>query len=240
MKASKPLNRKLYGSIGHLPGSRLGPGDHHVPQGQADICTKKARDKRDLIIIQEKLDGSNCGVALLDGKLHPLVRSGYPATSSPFEQHHLFHRWAMENHDRFTWILREGERVVGEWLAQAHGTRYELKHDPFVIFDIMRNDRRITWYELIDRLNGTFVTAALVHLGGPLSIDAAMSRLGSRGFHGALDPPEGVVYRVERDDAVDFLAKYVRPDKVDGCYLPEYSGGGPIWNWRPERDDVMA
>jgi hypothetical protein len=42
---------------------------------------------------------------------------------------------------------------------------------------------------------------------------------------------EGVVYRVERKGVVDFLAKYVRPDKVDGKYL----SGDPIWHWRPSR-----
>jgi len=30
----------------------------------------------------------------------------------------------------------------------------------------------------------------------------------------AIDPIEGLVYRVERKGKVDFLAKWVRPDKV--------------------------
>ena len=51
--------------------------------------------------------------------------------------------------------------------------------------------------------------------------------------HGALDPIEGIVYRVERLGKVDFLAKWVRPDKADGCYLPSESGQSEIWNWRP-------
>ncbi len=33
-------------------------------------------------------------------------------------------------------------------------------------------------------------------------------------------------------DPVKMLAKYVRPDKVDGAYLPEQSGKEPVWNWR--------
>lgn len=39
--------------------------------------------------------------------------------------------------------------------------------------------------------------------------------------------------RVEHKGEVDFLAKYVRPDKIDGLYLPEISGKEAIWNWRP-------
>jgi hypothetical protein len=31
------------------------------------------------------------------------------------------------------------------------------------------------------------------------------------------------------------IAKFVRKDKVDGCYLPEMTGGEPIWNWRPPK-----
>jgi hypothetical protein len=33
----KPLGRKSYGSIPHLPGSRLGPGDYCISEGQAPI-----------------------------------------------------------------------------------------------------------------------------------------------------------------------------------------------------------
>jgi len=81
-KNIKPLGHKAYGSIPHLPYSRLGPGDHHIGQGQAEIATKKARDKNDLIIVQEKLDGSNCSVAKINGKIIALGRSGYLAVST--------------------------------------------------------------------------------------------------------------------------------------------------------------
>jgi hypothetical protein len=36
----------------------------------------------------------------------------------------------------------------------------------------------------------------------------------------------------ERIWQVDFLVKYVRPDKLDGIYLPELSGKEPVWNWQ--------
>ena len=61
--------------------------------------------------------------------------------------------------------------------------------------------------------------------------------------HGALDTVEGAVWRVERNElinpgkgserrwVVDYLVKYVRPDKVDGCYLPGInSNTEPLWN----------
>ena len=79
---SKPLGGKAYGSIGHLPSSRLGPGDHSVHEGQARICTTKVRDKRDRVIVQEKLDGSCCAVAKVEGRVVALGRAGYLATTS--------------------------------------------------------------------------------------------------------------------------------------------------------------
>jgi len=128
------LGHKAYGHIPHLPGSRIGPGDHRCTPEQSRIATVQTRDPHDLIMLQEKLDGSNVACFKCEGKLLPLTRAGNSAWSSPYEQHQLFARWMLENTDRFTEVLHEGERVCGEWLAQAHGTRYALPHEPFVAF----------------------------------------------------------------------------------------------------------
>jgi hypothetical protein len=227
----KPLGRRAYGSIGHLPQSRMGPSDHHVHEGQAIICTTKTRDRHDRVIVQEKLDGSCVAVALLGGALHPIGRAGWPAISSKHEMHQLFAAWVWENEDRFRDVLREGERIVGEWLAQAHSTIYTLRHgEPFAAFDIMRDDKRIPFDRFCQRASSRFYFPGLLHDGGPLSVADAMMLHGPHGSDlWPCDEPEGVVYRVERKGEVDFLAKYVRPDKIDGKYLD----GDPIWNWRP-------
>ena len=107
MKNKKPLGMRNYGSIPHLPGSRTGPGDHHCHEGQARIATVKTRDKHDEIIVQEKLDGSNVGVARIDDKIYPLGRAGYLASTSPFEQHVHFAKWAYANASRFLSVLKK-------------------------------------------------------------------------------------------------------------------------------------
>src|SRR5687768_9853020 len=127
----KPLGIKAYGSIAHLPGSRLGPGEHHCHEGQARIATLKARDRHDVIYVQEKLDGGNAAVAKVSGEIIALQRRGYLAASSPYEHLQLFHAWVEQQAGRFDALLREGERAIGEWLALAHGTRYDLPHEPF-------------------------------------------------------------------------------------------------------------
>jgi hypothetical protein len=139
----------------------------------------------------------------------------------------------LENAERLAAVLHEGERVCGEWLAQAHGTRYALPHEPFVAFDLMSGNERLPIHEFIDRMRiGHFVTPRELHRGGALSIAQAKKHLEPSG-HGALDPVEGAVWRCERGGRGEFVVKWVRPDKVDGLYLPEFSGRPPVWNWRP-------
>lgn len=232
---SKPLGRKAYGSIGHLPNSRMGPGDHRVPDGMARIATQKPRDKHDLITVTEKLDGSCTAVANIDGRIVPLGRSGWTAESSPYEQHRMFANWVYERQQRFIDLLEPGERLVGEWLAQAHGTRYDLDGlQPWVVFDLIdRTNTRILYDDLLTRTQDTFSTPAVL-AREPISVEQALSMLEQdeqHGFYGATEPVEGAVWRVERRAKFDFLCKFVRPDKQDGTYLPEVSQSDPVWNW---------
>ncbi len=232
---SKPLGRKNYGSIGHLPCSRMGLGDHAVPLGQQRIATEKARDKHDIIIVTEKLDGSNVGIARVGEQIIALGRAGYPAQTSKYVQHQLFATWVRKREDYWRSVLKHGERLVGEWLAQAHGTRYLLPRGPFVAFDLMEGEKRRPFAELLSLCEHYEVPQpSLLNIGPPLSVEAAMNLHGP-GDHGCLDTPEGAVWRVERRGEFDFLAKWVRPDKVDGCYLPEVSGKPEVWNWHPPK-----
>lgn len=226
----KPLGHKAYGSIPHLPGSRLGVGDHHCSPGQARIACEKARDKHDIIIVQEKLDGSNCAVAKVNGEILALGRAGYLAETSKYPVHHSFCKYVDQNKLRFDAMLKEGERVVGEYLAQAVGTKYNLTHEPFVPFDIMVKTIREPYHTFFRRITDfDFTPPNLISMGAPVSIEVAMSEIAVSG-HGALDPVEGAIWRVERRGVVDFLVKYVRHDKEDGKYFPEKTGGETIWN----------
>lgn len=235
IKPIKPLGHKSYGSIPHLPGSRLGIGDHHIEQGQAKIANEKVRDKHDRVIVQEKLDGSNVGVAKINGEILALTRAGYLATTSPYLQHQYFSQWVDRNKGRFDSVLKDGERICGEWLAQAHGTKYDLPHEPFVAFDLIIGKERLCYEQMQQRLSSMFILPNLIGFG-PMSISDAMEKLGygdmiSYNPHGAVEQREGAIWRVERKGVVDFLTKYVHHNKEDGKYLPENNGTGhPIWN----------
>lgn len=231
----KPLGHKSYGSIAHVKGSRTGTADRHCADGHMQIACIALRNKHDRVIVQEKVDGSNVSIALIDDEIIALTRSGYTADTSPFIMHHYFNAWVKINEDRFRTVLRSGERLCGEWMLIAHGTRYDLPHEPFVAFDIMqRKHERLPFDVFMSRIKaGDFVFPKVLSDGPSVSVDSAMSMLGIYGFHGAVERAEGVVWRVEhnklnnkttgnpggRHYIVDFLVKYVRHNKVDGKYL---------------------
>jgi ATP-dependent RNA circularization protein (DNA/RNA ligase family) len=221
-KNIKPLGRKSYGSIPHLPNSRLGSGDYHAHEGQARICTEKARDKHDIIIVQEKLDGGNVGVVKLNDKIIAITRAGYLAIDSPYETHHLFSKWVEQEKYRFYDLLNEGERVCGEWMLHAVGTKYNLPHEPFVAFDLMIETERLNYAAVKSRLNEYgFIMPNLIHIGKPISVNEALEKMELTNPHGALEEKEGLIYRVERKGKVDFLCKFVKHSKVDGKYLKD-------------------
>lgn len=233
----KPNTIKNYGSIGHLPNSRLGPGDHSIHEKQASILLEKTRDHKDLIIVQEKLDGANVGVLRLeDGRLVGLTRKGHFCTDSPLEQFQLFQSFIENNKNCFDFLLC-GERVVGEWIAMAHGTRYQIDNDfPFVAFDIMKVHEREVYLNFRIRIGTNLPVAHLLHIGQPISIKKIEKLIDIRvgetyGYHGSLEPVEGAVWRVEREGKVDFLGKYVRSFKEDGKYFNE-DHSKLIWNWK--------
>ncbi|MEI9995125.1 MAG: RNA ligase family protein [Rhizomicrobium sp.] len=233
-KPAKPLGRKGYGSIPHLPNSRLGSGDWSIGTGQAAILCEKKRDRHDRIIVTEKLDGSCVTIANIDGTIVPITRAGYHAADSHYLQHHRFGTWVRDRAAQIAAALPPGSRIAGEWLAQAHGTRYLIaaESDLFVAFDVLAGTDR--WpHDEARTLFGKcdLRSAAVLSDGDAFPIDAAMAALGPTGHHGAWDEVEGAVWRCETRGVFNFIAKFVRPEKVDGKYLAGVTGGADVWNW---------
>jgi ATP-dependent RNA circularization protein (DNA/RNA ligase family) len=218
---NKPLGHKAYGSIPHLIGSRMGEGDHHAEAGQCRIATEKKRDKHDWICVQEKLDGGNVAIAKLNGEILALTRAGYLAETSQYKTHLAFNQYVKDNKKRFKELLNEGERVCGEWMLTAVGTLYKLPHEPFVPFDLMTNKIRVRYSIFLERVTRfNFPIANPISYGEPFSVESALEVL-KTSAHGAIEQVEGAIWRVERKGEIDFLVKYVRPDKQDGKYLDD-------------------
>ncbi len=226
-----PLGRKAYFKIAHLPGSRTGSADRTAPAELAERCLRAPRPGEELLV-QEKLDGSCVAVARVGGAVLALGREGTLASLSLNPGRQMFAAWVAQRSALFARLLRDGEWLVGEWLALAHSTRYDLRHEPFVVFDGFLRGEQSTFDMLSERLQGALPQPTLLHRGGALNIEAMLAKLGSGG-HGAREAPEGAVWRLERQGRVVGMAKYVRGDKVDGALLPENSGQDAVWNWKP-------
>lgn len=216
---------KNYGSIPHMQTSKLNQqADKKISLAQEEIATKKTRDWKDLVIVTEKIDGSNVGVyRTSQGRLVAITRSGYEAKYSKFKQHRVFADFVMMNYKIFDW-LPSGWRVVGEWCFHACGTIYDLdKYSPFVAFDIFTTcNKRLPYIDfLYTCARNKIPIVPLLHIGGPLSLKNALKLL-DNGHYGKLDSmqvPEGVVYRVERAGQFDFIMKWVHENKEDGKYM---------------------
>lgn len=223
--------RPLYPKIPHLPGSRTGPSDRHADPGLVRRCLELGH-VGDEVIVQEKLDGSCVAIVREGGRLIAFGREGGRADASRNEGRLRFAAWVGAREAELAPLLGEGERLVGEWLALVHSTHYELGHPPFVPFDLFdREGAPLGLDALQARLAGSgLVTPALLHRGGPIRVEDALARLGERGRHGAVEPAEGLVWRVERQGRVAARAKFVRPGKVDGIHLPDRAGRPARWN----------
>lgn len=239
---NKILGKKAYGSTPHLQNSRLGPGDHKVNDGMQRIATEKIKDKKYKIIVSEKLDGSCCCIAKECDQLYALGRAGYLAQSSSYKQHQLFADWVRKYNDLLQIDLKNGDRIVGEWLCQAHSTRYNLTHEPFVPFAFFEGDIRKTFNNVVDYVNNLKDKINICHphvieWNEPITEIEAMNRLGKYGFHGALDLCEGAVWIIEEKNKYVFAAKHVISGKIDGKYLPELNNCDAIYNWMPNKND---
>lgn len=227
----KPLGIKNYGSIPHISTSKLGIGDHYVDAGQERILLEKKRDKKDIVFSHEKYDGSNVGICKVNGRILSLTRSGYEAKTSKYIQHHVFSDWVEKKQKLFQEILVEGERLAGEWMLQAHGLKYTIKGDPIVFFDFFTPDnKRLPQSEfLFQSQKYELKTPRLLSVGDAIELeyltpilDLKTKSIESEGR------PEGIVFRVERNGKVDFLAKWVRSDFEAGKYI--LIEGKHTWN----------
>jgi hypothetical protein len=182
--------------------------------------------------VSEKLDGSCVAIVRHAEGIAAFGRDGKPCAMSRNDGRVAFAAWVDQHSAPWHDVLAEGERVVCEWLALAHGTKYALPHGPAVAIDGFGADGARWPLDETRRLAAAMglPIARVLHDGGAIAVDAAMALLGEHGFHGAIDPAEGVVYRVERDGVVAGLAKFVRAGKRDGCYLADHTGGEHVWN----------
>ncbi len=119
----------------HLEGSRLQVGDHDLAQVPLTALAGA------YVVVEEKLDGANAGIALdRDGALR-LQSRGHVLTGGPRERHFdLFKRWAATQTAALARVCADGATLYGEWLYAKHTVFYDHLPHYFLEFDVRDPD----------------------------------------------------------------------------------------------------
>lgn len=227
--------RPIYPTMCYLPGSAHTALDTPCPPEWVPRFIHQSEYLGDQVIVQEKLDGV-CGAVYRDktGELYPVDKEGYPALFSSLETMRFFARWCALHYRPLSEFLAKGEWVVGEWLGQALGTRYDLSTRlAFSVFDVFNERGRVPYMEFARRCRSAGLSSAPLLNAPyfkPMLTAMAMDALRTYGFYGAKDPVEGAVWRIERDGETLAMAKFIRPDSTPYKYLKEFNGKEDTWN----------
>lgn len=165
----------------HITGSGIQPGDEEL-----DVVPFRTLAGR-YLVVEEKMDGANCGVSFTpEGRL--LLQSrGHYLTGGPREQQfQLFKAWASRYQGEL-WVLL-GDRYVlyGEWLYVKHTIFYtDLPHYflEFDIYDTAQNEFLSTERRATMLAAAPFIVSVKVlHTGVVPSLQALQAMVGHSHF----------------------------------------------------------
>lgn len=116
----------------HISGSRLQKGDEDLEIVSFDEAIANKN-----IIVEEKLDGANCGISFDDDYNMLLQSRGHYLTGGPREKHWtLFKQYTSRIELVLLELLERRYIMYGEWLYAKHTEFYDLLPHYFFEFDI--------------------------------------------------------------------------------------------------------
>jgi hypothetical protein len=242
----------------HLEGSRLQPGDEDL--AQVPLAALRSR----YVVVEEKLDGANAGLALdAAGRLR-LQSRGHALTGGAAErQFDLFKQWAGTHAAALGALVAGGHTLFGEWLYAKHTIFYDRLPHYFLEFDLRDPDG--TFWSTARRhtvLAGTPVHSVPVLWEGVVEDPSALpalvaeSRYKSAGWRDSLqagaraagiDPErarqetdaspfgEGLYIKIEEDGRVLERLKWIR-----ASFLTAVLDSGSHWLARPILANQLA
>jgi hypothetical protein len=155
------------------------------------------------IVITEKMDGENTTV----------YNDGYHARSLD-SKHRDYHSWLLSYIPTWQYMLKDGERVCGEYLYAEHSIHYNNLKSYFLGFSFWDKDVCCGWDSTIAKFEQLGITPVPVLYKGyydkEITIKIAKSVIDRGG--------EGIVIRnafsFPMNDFSKNVAKYVRPNHV--------------------------
>lgn len=180
------------------------------------------------IVIEEKIDGANLGIAKGEhGRLAAWNRGSPILIQEPQRQFRPFPAWLAAREEALVSALAEHLVLFGEWCHAVHSIRYDRLPDWFLLFDVYdRREERFWSTRRRDALGSALgLHSVPVIAKGRFAFDALKKLLSTSRY--ADGPAEGLVLRREDDDWLHGRAKIVRPEFLEGI--------GEHWTRRPLR-----
>ncbi len=116
----------------HIAGSKLQKGDEDLNI----IPFEDIRNK--FLVIEEKIDGANCGISFDENGNIKLQSRGHFLTGGYRERHfNMFKTWALTYRNQLFSLLGQRYILYGEWLYAKHTVFYDKLPHYFFEFDIL-------------------------------------------------------------------------------------------------------
>ena len=243
---------RKYPRTRHLAGSRLQVGDHDLAAVPfADI---KGRH----VVVEEKVDGANCGLRFDPGGTLRLQSRGHTLTGGPRErQFDRLKQWASTIEGELFDALTDRYVMYGEWMFAKHTVFYDALPHHFLEFDVLDTTtdtfldtpaRRellaavpVTPVPVLWSGVATTLAELTAHVGSSaFATAAAADRLREQAVRLGLDPAtvlrqsdvtgrmEGLYLKLEQDGVVVDQLKWVRPD-----FTAQILSADDHWHDRP-------
>lgn len=213
---------RKYPRTPHVTGSRVQRGDDDMKviplQNLAGLT----------LVIEEKLDGSNCGLSFSEDGTLILQSRGHVLTGGPRErQFDLLKRWASHHREVLRRILGLRYLMYGEWLYARHTIPYDQLPHYFLEFDIW--DRYEEQFLSTGRRKAMLagspvISVPVLAVGTSLRLDEyiGQSRCSSS------ETMEGLYLKHEEHGRVSARYKFVKSD-----FLQAVEDSGEHWMDRP-------
>jgi hypothetical protein len=223
----------------HIAGSRIQPGDEDLDA----VPFSQITDHN--LVVEEKVDGANCGLSFTAAGELPLQSRGHFLTGGPREKHFdLFKQWATTHQVAFFERLCDRYVMYGEWLYAKHTIFYDALPHYFMEFDVLdvESGQFLSTDRRADLLVGLPIVSVRVLFAGRIKRKNELaSLLGQSQF---IRP--GHLERLgERVRSLDFDADRVlrqtdRSTKMEGLYIKVEEHGIVCGRYKYIRPDFLT
>ena len=229
---------RKYPRTEHLTGSRFQAGDDDLDA--VPMATLAGMH----VVIEEKMDGANCGVSF-DGSGTLLLQSrGHYLTGGPRErQFDLLKQWAGAHSYKLLDRLSDRYVMYGEWLYAKHTTYYDALPHYFMEFDVLdtANGEFLDTSRRAALLAGLPVTPVKVLFEGEFPGETAFRALVGRSHFITPEAPERFCADVERLgwDVERAVRQTDLSGMMEGLYVKTEAGGAVTGRYKFVRDEFL-